>query len=150
MKDRTRDCIEKTVDLYQGYHGKGNGRIQIYFGLRQLMSCSEELIRLTGDYARQLKTGVHTHLAEHKDEVVFCLENFHLRPVEYLHHLGLVGENLLAAHCVAISEAEIDLISRSPGQFLLPGLSENTPPPGDRSGCGTWQRRRSPGRHQYF
>lgn len=112
MKDRTRDCIEKTVDLYQGYHGKGNGRIQIYFGLRQLMSCSEELIRLTGDYARQLKTGVHTHLAEHKDEVVFCLENFHLRPVEYLHHLGLVGENLLAAHCVAISEAEIDLISR--------------------------------------
>ena len=112
MKDSTKDCIDKTVELYRGYHGKGDGRIQIYFGLRQIMSCSPELIRLTGETARELGTGVHTHLAEHKDEVVYCLEKFHLRSVEFLDSLGLVRENLVAAHCVAISESEVSLISR--------------------------------------
>lgn len=113
MKDTASRCIEKTEDLYKQYDGTGNGRLRIWFGLRQVISCSEELIRATGERAKELNTGVHVHLAEHKDEVVYCLEHYHLRPVEYLDSLGVLRENLTAAHCVAVTDREIKRMSQS-------------------------------------
>lgn len=113
MKDTASRCIEKTEDLYKQYDGAGNGRLRIWFGLRQVISCSEELIRATGERAKELNTGVHVHLAEHKDEVVYCLEHYHLRPVEYLDSLGVLRENLTAAHCVAVTDREIKRMSQS-------------------------------------
>ena len=84
MKDSAKTCIQRTEELYRNYNGKGDGRLAVWFGLRQIISCSDELIRMTGARAKELNTGIHLHLAEHKDEVVYCLEQYHLRPVEYL------------------------------------------------------------------
>lgn len=111
MKDTAERCIEKTEELYKKYHGAGEGRVQIWFGLRQIISCSEELVRMSAQRAKELKTGVHVHLAEHKDEVIYCLEHYHMRPVEYMDYTGALGPNLLAAHCVAITDQEIRLMS---------------------------------------
>ncbi len=113
MKDTAHQCIEKTERLYKQYDGAGNGRLRIWFGLRQIISCSEELIRNTGEAAKELNTGVHIHLAEHKDEVIYCLEHYHMRPVEYLDALGVLNSNLTAAHCVAVTDREIKRMSQS-------------------------------------
>ena len=74
------------------------------------MTCSPELIREIGKEARRLKTGIHAHLCEHKDEVSFCLQHYQKRPAEFLDDMGVLGPNLLTAHNVVLSERDIDLL----------------------------------------
>lgn len=111
MKDSAQGCIEQTERLFRDYNGAGEDRIRIWFGMRQVMTCSPELIAMTAERSKELHTGVHAHLCEHKDEVRFCLENYHKRPAEFLYDIGLLAPNLLTAHNVVLSEHDISLMS---------------------------------------
>ncbi len=111
MKMSAEKNIEMTEDLYDRYQGKGDGRIDIWFAIRQVMTCSPELIRTIGNEARRLKTGIHAHLCEHKDEVSFCLQNYKKRPAAFLDDMGVLGPNLLTAHNVLLAERDIDLLA---------------------------------------
>ncbi|MDR3174530.1 MAG: amidohydrolase [Treponema sp.] len=112
MKESSDDQIRHTEDLYRAFHGSGNGRIEIWFGIRQVMTCSPGLVRKTGEKARELKTGIHSHLCEHKDEVSFCLQHYKKRPVEFLEEMGALGPNFIAAHAVLLSEPDISLLAK--------------------------------------
>ncbi|MCR8632643.1 amidohydrolase [Paenibacillus radicis (ex Xue et al. 2023)] len=111
MRQPKEEIIASTERLFQEYHGAGDDRIHIWFGLRQVMSCSPEYIRAAAEKAREYNTGLHAHLAEHRDEVRYCLEKYRLRPAEYLDSLGALGPNLVTAHNVAYSEGELDLLN---------------------------------------
>ena len=41
---------------------------------------------------------MHIHVAETKAEVADSLKNFGTTPVRYLERLGVLGENVIAAH----------------------------------------------------
>lgn len=114
LPDTMKQPMEKILDnnewLFKQYHGSGDGRIQVWFGIRQVMSCSPELIQAAAQKAREYNTGLHAHLAEHRDEVRYCLEKYKLRPVEYLDSLGALGPNLLTAHNVVYSEQELEIL----------------------------------------
>ena len=109
MKESSELNILHTEALYDKYQGTGDGRVDIWFAIRQVMTCSPELIREIGKEARRLKTGIHAHLCEHKDEVSFCLQHYQKRPAEFLDDMGVLGPNLLA-HNVVLSERDIDLL----------------------------------------
>ena len=83
-KETTNECLDRTDELHQHYHGAGEGRIQVWYAMRQIMSCSPALLEGIAARASELGVGVHAHLAEHKDEVSYCLQNFHKRPAEVL------------------------------------------------------------------
>ena len=110
MKESSELNILHTEALYDKYQGTGDGRVDIWFAIRQVMTCSPELIREIGKEARRLKTGIHAHLCEHKDEVSFCLQHYQKRPAEFLDDMGVLGPNLLTAHNVVLSERDIDLL----------------------------------------
>ena len=110
MKESSELNILHTEALYDKYQGTGDGRVDIWFAIRQVMTCSPELIREIGKEARRLKTGIHAHLCEHKDEVSFCLQHYQKRPAEFLDDMGVLGPNLLSAHNVVLSERDIDLL----------------------------------------
>lgn len=112
MKDTVTGCIEKTERLYEKYHGAGDNRINIWFAMRQVMTCSPELVQSVAAAAREKNTGVHAHLCEHRDEVRFCLETYRQRPVEFLLANGMLAPNLLTAHNVALTEHDITLMKQ--------------------------------------
>lgn len=76
-------------------------------------SVSPELMRESAELARSYGVRLHTHLAETLDEEQFCLEAFGQRPVPYVESLGWTGEDVWHAHCVHMSDTEIDLFGRS-------------------------------------
>ena len=51
-------------------------------------SVSEDLMRRTAELAREHGLRLHTHLAETKDEEVYCQQVYGCRPVEFLRRLG--------------------------------------------------------------
>ena len=110
MKESAEMNILHTEELYDKYQGTGEGRIDIWFAIRQVMTCSPELIKEIGVEAKRLNTGIHAHLCEHKDEVSFCLQHYQKRPAEFLDDMGVLGPNLITAHNVVLSERDIDLL----------------------------------------
>jgi 5-methylthioadenosine/S-adenosylhomocysteine deaminase len=111
MKERTKDAIKHTEQLYKDWNGAGDGRIQIWFGLRQAMTSTPELMEAVSEQSKTYQTGVHIHLAEHLAEVAHCLTNYKMRPAEWFDSFGLLGPNLIAAHSVRLSDKEIILMS---------------------------------------
>ncbi len=110
MKESVQDHMRHNQELHKAFQGAGEGRLDIWFGLRQVMTCSPELIRETAEQAKSLNTRIHAHLCEHKDEVSFCLQNYKKRPAAFLDDCGALGSNLLTAHNVTLSEGDITLL----------------------------------------
>lgn len=51
---------------------------------------------------------LHTHLAETLDEDEHCLEQFGLRPADYMEKLGWLGPDVWFAHTVHLSDSDIE------------------------------------------
>jgi 5-methylthioadenosine/S-adenosylhomocysteine deaminase len=63
-------------------------------------------------YAEQLGLGIHTHLHETQAEIEQSLAQYGRRPLRRLADLGVLGPNLVAAHCVHIQEDEMALLAQ--------------------------------------
>lgn len=62
-------------------------------------------------YAEQLGLGIHTHLHETRDEIAQSEAQYGLRPLRRLAEFGLLGPNLVAAHCVYLLSSEIETLA---------------------------------------
>ena len=76
-------------------------------------SVTEDLLRESIKLARNYKVESHTHLAETKDEDEFCQKIFGLRPLKYIEKVGWLGDDVWFAHCVHLTESEIDLLAET-------------------------------------
>jgi cytosine/adenosine deaminase-related metal-dependent hydrolase len=76
-------------------------------------SVTPDLMRESAALARAYGVRLHTHLAETIEEEEFCLATFGQRPVAYVESLGWTGEDVWHAHCVHMSQGEIELFGRS-------------------------------------
>jgi cytosine/adenosine deaminase-related metal-dependent hydrolase len=70
-------------------------------------SVTRELMAEAAQLARERGVRLHTHLAETRGEEEFCLEQYGVRPVEYLEDLGWLGDDVWLAHCVHLNENEV-------------------------------------------
>lgn len=62
-------------------------------------------------YAEQLDLNIHVHLHETDSEVTQGVAEHGVRPLQRLAGLGLLGPNVIAAHCVHLTPAEIELLA---------------------------------------
>ena len=102
-------AIQKTDELYKEFHGQGN--LKVYYSLRSLISCSEDLIRMAAERAAERHTMLQAHMNEYPGEINFYMERKQMRPYEYLDSLGVLGSDFLGAHSLLLSEREISLLS---------------------------------------
>jgi 5-methylthioadenosine/S-adenosylhomocysteine deaminase len=63
--------------------------------------------------ARAAGARIHTHAAESPGEVSMVLESRGMRPVELLDSLGLLGDDVVLAHAVHLSDAELARVAQS-------------------------------------
>jgi 8-oxoguanine deaminase len=76
-------------------------------------SVTPDLMRESAKMARAYGVRLHTHLAETLEEEEFCCQTFGKRPVEYVESLGWTGSDVWHAHCVHMSQHEIELFGRT-------------------------------------
>lgn len=103
-----RTAVQKTDELYKEFHGQEN--IKVYYSLRSLISCSEDLILMAAERAAGNHTMLQAHMNEYPGEINFYMERKQLRPYEYLDRLGVLGPDFLGAHSLLLSESEISLL----------------------------------------
>jgi 5-methylthioadenosine/S-adenosylhomocysteine deaminase len=106
-QESTDQALETQIANYERWHGQARGRIQVWFGLRTIFNNSDDLIVRTKALADQYGVGIHMHVAEVKEEVEYTLLKFDKSTVYHLHDLDVLDHNLLAAHCVWLTDGEI-------------------------------------------
>ena len=88
-------------------------RSQFAVSIHSVYTVSEPLILWVCEYARKNGLRIHIHISETEREVLDC-KTAHggLSPVEYLDSLGVLGPDVIAAHCLWLSGKDIDILGR--------------------------------------
>ena len=90
-----------------------NQTISYSIAPHSIYTVTEKGLRRCADACKDLGLPMHIHMSETQKEVDDCLREHGCRPWEYLNSLGILdklGENIIAAHCLHLSDNEIKLI----------------------------------------
>ncbi len=74
-------------------------------------TCNPDNYIRAKELADKYEVHLHTHLAETQFEVHQCRENYGKTPVQHLDSIGFLSENVSAAHCVWLTDDEIDILA---------------------------------------
>ena len=102
--------IEENRALIEHCNHLPHGRLRGLFGLHASFTLSDESLARCREAAAACDAGFHVHTAEALSDVDHCLREHRMRVVERWNEFGILGEQTLAAHCVHLSNREIDLL----------------------------------------
>jgi cytosine/adenosine deaminase-related metal-dependent hydrolase len=110
-----RDAIlDACAAAIERHHDPAPGAmVRIALAPTSPFSVTRELMAETAELARTRGVRLHTHLAETRDEEVFCLERYGVRPLRYLEELGWLGDDVWLAHCVHLDDDEVRRMGRT-------------------------------------
>jgi len=72
---------------------------------------SEQTLKDAAALARKYNSPILIHIAEIKKELEESLEKNHATPVQYLDRIGLLGPDVLAAHCIYVNEEDRKILA---------------------------------------
>lgn len=106
--------LKDSQRLIETYHDNNPGAmVQIVLAPCSPFSVTPELMRQSASLAREYGVRLHTHLAETKDEEIFCIQKFGYRPAAYMEVLNWVGPDVWFAHSVHVNQEEIRLYAQT-------------------------------------
>ena len=106
--------LKDSQRLIESYHDNGRfAMMRVVLAPCSPFSVTPDLMRQSAEMARAYGVRLHTHLAETIEEEAFCVELFGERPVPYIQSLGWTGEDVWHAHCVHMSQPEIELFGQT-------------------------------------
>ena len=91
---------------------QGDNLISTCVAPHSTFTCGTETLNRSKRLAVKLDVPVHIHLSETLWEVSEIVSKYGLRPVEYLESIGLLDERTIAAHCVHVDDAEIEILAK--------------------------------------
>lgn len=103
--------LEKARRLHSGFHGADNNRIRMMVAPHAEYTCPPEFLIQLRDLAQQLDVGIHIHIAESPAEMKDSFERNGVSPVVHLDRLGLLTGRTTAAHCVHLSDEDMDILA---------------------------------------
>ena len=104
--------LQENIQLFKDWHGKANGRIQIMLGPHAPYTCPPEYLKKVISAAQNLGSEIHMHLAETETEVHNCIKETGLTPIALMDKLGMFEAGTLAAHCVHVTTADMQIMAK--------------------------------------
>ncbi len=111
LMEDTHESVEESVRLLKKWHGTANGRIEYAFAPRFVVSCTDDLLKRVKELSSEYGVKVHTHASENRGEIELVQKDRGMRNINYLHKLGLTGENLVLAHCIWLDDEEMKILA---------------------------------------
>lgn len=106
-------ALTESKAFYQEWDGAANDRIRVMIGPHAPYTCPPNYLKKVIGLAEEINAPVQIHLAETVDELMRCQKDYGLSPVHLLQKTGLLKEKVLAAHCVHLSEEDIEILAEN-------------------------------------
>jgi cytosine/adenosine deaminase-related metal-dependent hydrolase len=104
--------FEENVRLLESLASSGgNGRIQGRLGVHTAYTNSPETLARAREIAEEYRCGIQIHIAEIPR--AFLCEKYGKSAPEVLEEAGLLGPDVVAAHCIDLTDSDIDILARN-------------------------------------
>ena len=110
--EKDRGVIE-VKDVIRQYKGKGDGRLIVDAGIHAEYTSAPAAWRKSVAFAAENNLNFHIHLSETKAEHDNCVKKYGKTPAEILHENGVFTRKTTAAHCVWLTENDMDILAAS-------------------------------------
>src|SRR2546422_6234417 len=77
-----------------------------------MYTCSQKTLQDTAALARKYQAPILIHAAETKKELNDSREKNGTTPVQYLDKLGILGPDVVAAHCIFVDETDRQILAQ--------------------------------------
>lgn len=111
MDNHTKSVLDRKLEFIREFKDPTGGRIQLAIAPHAIYTVGPERLKFSADLAANSGSVLHIHVAETRTEVDDCLREHGTTPVRYLDSLGILGPNVLAAHCVHVDREEWDILA---------------------------------------
>ncbi|HQO17711.1 MAG TPA: guanine deaminase [Candidatus Cloacimonas sp.] len=113
LQQDSNKALEDSILLYEKWHGK-NPKLDYIFTPRFAPTCSLKLMQEVAKYAVEHNAWIQTHLSENKEEIELVKEIFGLKNyTEVYQKAGLLTENSIFAHCIHLSNEELQILAEN-------------------------------------
>ncbi len=87
-------------------------RLTFMLGPHAPYTCDDGFMRIVSEEAKKNNMRIHVHLSESESEIEQIREKYHCTPIEMAEKNGLFDVPAVAAHCVQITEDDMDILRR--------------------------------------
>ena len=114
LTEKETFILSESQRLIETYNDSGRYAMQrVALAPCSPFSVSIDLMRESAAMARSYGVGLHTHLAENVEDIEYGLQQFGMRPGEYVEAVGWTGDDVWHAHCVQLNSEEINLFAKT-------------------------------------
>ena len=114
LTEKESFILSESQRLIETYNDSGRYAMQrVALAPCSPFSVSIDLMRESAAMARSYGVGLHTHLAENAEDIEYGLQQFGMRPGEYVEAVGWTGDDVWHAHCVQLNSEEINLFAKT-------------------------------------
>ena len=103
--------LQGTLAFADRWQGQAEGRLQMLLGPHSPYLCPPEFLSEVAEVAQDAGLTVHLHVAESDDQVANSLAAHKRTPVAHLESLGIFQGPTVAAHCLVVSDEDLDILS---------------------------------------
>jgi len=104
-------AFSESRDMVKKWQGACNGRITCRLGPHAPYTCPPDYLERVMQLSDELGVGLHIHIAETRVELEDIKRIYGSTPVVHLDKLGLFERPVLAAHCVHVDAADIEILA---------------------------------------
>ena len=106
------ECVgfKEMRDSIMMYDGFENGRIHVDACAHAEYTNDEKTLRAIADTAKEFDVRMQVHLSETKFEADGCVERYGKTTAEFLNECGMFDQPATAAHCVWLTEGDMDIL----------------------------------------
>ena len=104
--------LELATAEVREYQRAGAGRVTFMLAPHAPYTCAPDYVRRVVERAKALGLGLHTHISESRDENAQIAEKYGKTPFAYFESAGLFELPVVAAHCVHLTEHDIEIAAK--------------------------------------
>ncbi len=101
---------KQSIELFRAFNGAADGRIRIDFAIHAEYTNFPHIVEAYSADCKDMGSRMQIHLSETKKEHDDCVEKYGKTPAEWFRDLGTFDSPTSAAHCVWVTESDMDIL----------------------------------------
>ena len=110
LNEDSETKLKNREKFVKNWNGTANGRITTMYAPHSAASCSKEFLIKVKELAKKDDARIHIHVLETEDELKLMKKSYGMCSINLLNNINMLGPNMLAAHCIWLSDDDIEIL----------------------------------------